>query len=66
VKTGFISTKSSLNHDTGDEHPENKRRIVSILERLKKKISLISYGVSQISLMSLISKKLIIVSILMM
>ena len=37
MKTGFISTKSSLNHDTGDEHPENKRRIVSILERLKKK-----------------------------
>jgi len=37
VKTGFISTKSSLNHDTGDGHPENKYRIKSILERLKKK-----------------------------
>ncbi len=37
MKTGFISTKSSLNHDTGDGHPENRYRIQSILERLKKK-----------------------------
>ena len=37
MKTGFIYTKSSLNHDTGDGHPENKYRIQSILERLKKK-----------------------------
>jgi len=37
VKTGFISAKSSLDHNTGDEHPENKYRIQSILERLKKK-----------------------------
>ena len=37
MKTGFISSKSSLNHDTGDGHPENKFRIKSILERLKKK-----------------------------
>ena len=37
MKTGFISSKSSLNHDTGDGHPENKYRIQSILERLKKK-----------------------------
>jgi len=37
VKTGFISTKSSLNHDTGNGHPENKYRIKSILERLEKK-----------------------------
>ena len=36
MKTGFISSKSSLNHDTGDGHPENKYRIQSILERLKK------------------------------
>ena len=36
MKTGIISSKSSLNHDTGDEHPENKYRIQSILERLKK------------------------------
>ena len=37
MKTGFISSKSSLNHDTGDGHPENKYRIQSILERLKKR-----------------------------
>ena len=37
MKTGFISSKSSLNHDTGDGHPENKYRIQSILKRLKKK-----------------------------
>ena len=37
MKTGFISARSSLNHDTGDGHPENKNRIKSILERLKKK-----------------------------
>ena len=37
MKTGFISSKSSLDHDTGDGHPENKYRIQSILERLKKK-----------------------------
>ena len=37
MKTGFISTKSSLNHDTGNGHPENKYRIKSILERLEKK-----------------------------
>ena len=36
MKTGFISTKSSLKHDTGDGHPENRFRIQSILERLKK------------------------------
>ncbi len=37
MKTGFISTKSSLKHDTGDGHPENRFRIQSILERLKKR-----------------------------
>ena len=37
MKTGFISTKSSLKHDTGDGHPENKYRIQSILEKLKKR-----------------------------
>ena len=37
MKTGFISSRSSLNHDTGDGHPENKYRIQSILERLKKR-----------------------------
>ena len=37
MKTGFISSKSSLDHDTGDGHPENRYRIESILERLKKR-----------------------------
>tara|TARA_Y100000591_G_scaffold119189_1_gene101862 strand:- start:322 stop:1248 length:927 start_codon:yes stop_codon:yes gene_type:complete len=35
VNTGLIYTKSSLDHDTGDSHPENKFRIQSILDRLK-------------------------------
>ena len=37
MKTGFISAKSSLDHNTGDGHPENKYRIESILDRLKKR-----------------------------
>ncbi len=37
MKTGFITTKSSFNHDTGDGHPENKFRIRSIVDRLKKR-----------------------------
>ena len=37
MRTGFISSKSSLDHDTGDGHPENRYRIESILERLKKR-----------------------------
>ena len=49
MKTGFISSKSSLNHDTGDGHPENKYRIQSILEKLKKEISLILNGLSQLN-----------------
>ena len=36
MKTGIIYSKKSLDHDTGDGHPENKFRIQSILERLKK------------------------------
>ena len=36
MKTGIIYSKKSLGHDTGDGHPENKFRIQSILERLKK------------------------------
>ena len=36
MKTGIIYSKKSLDHDTGDSHPENKFRIQSILERLKK------------------------------
>ena len=65
MKTGFISSKSSLNHDTGDGHPENKYRIQSILERLKKESFIILNGVSQVILMNIISIKLIITSTLM-
>ena len=35
MKTGIIYSKKSLDHDTGEGHPENKFRIQSILERLK-------------------------------
>ena len=37
MNTGLIFTKSSLNPDTGDSHPENKFRIQSILDTLKTK-----------------------------
>ena len=37
MKTGFISSSNSLDHDTGEGHPENKFRIHSILDRLKKR-----------------------------
>ena len=40
MNTGLIHTKSSLDHDTGDSHPENKFRIQSILDRLKTKKNL--------------------------
>ena len=40
MNTGFIFTKSSLDHDTGDSHPENKFRIQSILDKLKTKKNL--------------------------
>ena len=36
MKTGIIHSKKSLYHDTGDGHPENKFRIQSIIEKLKK------------------------------
>ena len=36
MKTGIIYSKKSLDHDTGEGHPENKFRIQSILEKLKK------------------------------
>ena len=32
----FYFSKNSLKHDTGEGHPENKYRIQSIFERLKK------------------------------
>ena len=37
MKTGIITALSSLNHDTGMHHPENKNRINSIDDNLKRK-----------------------------
>ena len=37
MKTGIITALSSLNHDTGMHHPENKNRINSIVDNLKGK-----------------------------
>ncbi len=37
MKTGIITSRSSLSHDTGSGHPENKLRIEYIVNALKKK-----------------------------
>jgi len=36
VKTAIISSKTSVNHLTGDGHPEQPKRVTAITERLKK------------------------------
>ena len=36
MKTAIVTSKSSLNHNTGTGHPESINRVVSILEELKK------------------------------
>ena len=36
MKTAIITSKSSLNHNTGSGHPESISRVTSILETLKK------------------------------
>ena len=36
MKTAIITSKSSLNHNTGPGHPESISRVTSILETLKK------------------------------
>ena len=41
MKTAIISSKTSVNHLTGDGHPEQPKRIIAITERLKKNKSLI-------------------------
>tara|TARA_B100001029_G_C15062617_1_gene459905 strand:- start:4275 stop:5198 length:924 start_codon:yes stop_codon:yes gene_type:complete len=41
MKTAIITSKSSLNHNTGSGHPENTFRITSIIEKLKKNKKLI-------------------------
>ena len=41
MKTAIITSKSSLNHNTGSGHPESISRVTSILETLKKNKKLI-------------------------
>ncbi len=41
MKTAIISSKSSVNHLTGDGHPEQPKRVTAITERLKKNKNLI-------------------------
>ena len=41
MKTAIISSKTSINHLTGDGHPEQPKRVTVITERLKKNKSLI-------------------------
>ena len=41
MKTAIISSKTSVNHLTGDGHPEQPKRVTAITERLKKNKSLI-------------------------
>ena len=41
MKTAIISSKTSVNHITGDGHPEQPKRVTVITERLKKNKSLI-------------------------
>ena len=41
MKTAIITSRSSLNHNTGSGHPENVSRVTSIVETLKKNKKLI-------------------------
>ena len=41
MKTAIISSKASVNHLTGDGHPEQPKRVTAITERLKKNKNLI-------------------------
>tara|TARA_B100000963_G_scaffold355354_1_gene373431 strand:+ start:1988 stop:2914 length:927 start_codon:yes stop_codon:yes gene_type:complete len=41
VKTAIISSKTSINHLTGDGHPEQPKRVIAITEKLKKNKNLI-------------------------
>ena len=41
MKTAIVTSKSSLNHNTGSGHPESVSRVTSILEALKKNKKLI-------------------------
>ena len=41
MKTAIVTSKSSLNHNTGSGHPESISRVTSIIEKLKKNKKLI-------------------------
>ena len=41
MKTAIITSKTSLNHDTGSGHPESISRVTSIIRKLKKNKKLI-------------------------
>ena len=41
MKTAIISSKTSINHLTGDGHPEQPKRVIAITEKLKKNKNLI-------------------------
>ena len=41
MKTAIVTSKSSLNHNTGSGHPESTSRVTSIIEKLKKNKKLI-------------------------
>ena len=41
MKTAIISSKTSVNHLTGDGHPERPERVIAITEKLKKRNDLI-------------------------
>ena len=41
MKTSIISSKTSVNHLTGDGHPEQPKRVTAITQRLKKNKNLI-------------------------
>ena len=41
MKTAIISSDSSINHLTGDGHPEQPKRVIAITEKLKKNKNLI-------------------------
>ena len=36
MKTAIITAKSSLNHNTGNGHPDSISRVTSIINKLKK------------------------------
>ena len=36
MSTAIITSEKSINHLTGDGHPEQPKRVVSITEKLKK------------------------------